>query len=279
MFYRVTEFGDTHPMVVTAPNPFYGKTFYFATKHGKEMLLKPMLAELGVNCIETLIDTDKFGTFSGEVERRGSVRETLRKKIKAAADKHAEAQFILASEGSFGPHPLTGFMQTDLDSPLLWDRETGSEIYAEYLATDPIHAEKILGTRDDYRAFLKEITFPDHGLSVHPEGLLAPLFKGLHTVQDVEQAMLKCFIASATARVVLKTDLRACHNAARRDAIYNAGIKLIECLNSFCPACRDPSRIAKAVMLACPRSKTTEERPRPDGQRELEPSECEFCNP
>ncbi len=298
MFYSIAEFDDIKVMSATALHPFHGKIFYFATKHGKEAILKPLLAEFGMDCIATPIDTDEFGTFSGEVERTGSVRETLRKKIKAAADQYSEAQLILASEGSFGPHPLIGFMQTDLESLLLWDRETGSEIYAEYLATDPVHAENILGPRDDYRAFLKEIKFPDHGVIVHPEGLLAPLFKGLHTVQAVEQAMLECFVASTTARVVLMTDLRACHNATRRDAIYNAGKKLIESLNSFCPtckypgftvvetvpglpcaACKEPSRIAKAVLLACPRCKTKEERPRPDGQRELDPSECEFCNP
>ena len=298
MFYDVAEFGDIKVMTVTTPHPFYGKTVYFATKHGKEALLKPLLAELGVNCLATLIDTDEFGTFSGEVERTGSVRETLRKKINAAADQHSEAQFILASEGSFVPHPLIGFMQTDLESLLLWDRETGSEIYAEYLATDPIHAEKILGPLDDHRAFLIEIKFPDHGVIVHPERLLEPLFKGLHTMQAVEQAMLECFVASKTARVVLMTDLRACHNATRRDAIYNAGRMLIESLNSLCPTCEypgftivegvpglpcgdcgEPSRIAKAVLLACPRCKTKEERPRPDGQREIDSSECEFCNP
>lgn len=130
MFYGITKFGDITNMTVTTPHPFHGKTFYFATKHGKEELLKPLLAELGMDCVAIPVDTDVFGTFSGEVERTGSVRETLRKKIKAAADQHSEAQLILASEGSFGPHPLIGFMQTDLESLLLWDRETGREIYA-----------------------------------------------------------------------------------------------------------------------------------------------------
>ena len=298
MFYSIAEFGDIKAMTVTAPHPFHGKTFYFATKHGKEALLKPLLAELGINCIATPVDTDEFGTFSGEVERTGSTRDTLRKKIKAAADQYSEAQLILASEGSFGPHPLIGFLQTDLESLLMWDRETGSEIYAEYLATDPIHAEKILGPQDDFRAFLKEIKFPDHGVIVHPEGLLTPLFKGLHRERAVEQAILDCFVASKTARVVLMTDLRACHNATRRDAIHKAGRKLIESLKLLCPTCEYPgfaviegvpglpcgdcglpSRIAKAVLIACQRCKTKEERPRPDGKRELDSSECEFCNP
>lgn len=285
-------------MTKTREHPFRGKTVYFATKHGKEVLLKPLLAELGVECVVASIDTDQFGTFSGEVERTGSVRETLRKKIKAAADQYLEARLFLASEGSFGPHPILGFIQTDLESLLLWDRETGCEIYAEYLATNPIHAEKKLGPQDDFRTFLEEIKFPDHGVIVHPEGLFSPLFKGLHTESALQQALLDCFAASKTSRVILITDLRACHNANRRDAIFQAGKKLIEALQAQCPTCeypgftivdtrsglpcRDcgkPSGIAQSVVLACPRCKITEVRPRPDGQIEIDASECEFCNP
>lgn len=298
MFYGSHETSDIVTMTLGATHRFHGKSVFFANKHGKEAILEPLFAEIGLKCIATPVDTDQFGTFSGEVERTGSVRETLRKKIKAAADQHSEAQLILASEGSFGPHPLSGFLQTDLESLLLWDRETGTEIYAEFLATDPVHAERILGPQDDFRAFLREIQFPDHGIIVHPVGLLRPLFKGLHREQDVEQAMLECFLASPSGRVVLMTDLRACHNATRRNAIHNAGRKLIEVLSSLCPACAypgfailegvpglmcgdcgEPSRIAKAVILACPKCDKKEERPRPDGRRELDSSECEFCNP
>ena len=85
-------------------HPFSGETVYFATKHSKEKVLSPQLAKIGMNCVRTEVDTDRFGTFSGEVERVGSVRETLRLKTAAATEAHPEARFFLASEGSFIPH-------------------------------------------------------------------------------------------------------------------------------------------------------------------------------
>ena len=53
----------------------------FATKHDKEKTLSPLFAPYGLDCQMVEVDTDKFGTFSGEIERSGSVRETLRQKI------------------------------------------------------------------------------------------------------------------------------------------------------------------------------------------------------
>ncbi len=97
----MVEFGDIKAMTVTAPHPFHGKTFYFATKHGKEELLKPLLAELGMDCIAIPVNTDEFGTFSGEVERTGSVRETLRKKIKEQRPRPDGQREIDTSECEF----------------------------------------------------------------------------------------------------------------------------------------------------------------------------------
>lgn len=90
-------------------NPNYGgEKVFFATKHSKETVLKPILAMLGLECVWLDADTDRFETFSGEVERVEGVRATLRLKTNAAAKLKPEARFFLASEGSFGPHPLTG---------------------------------------------------------------------------------------------------------------------------------------------------------------------------
>lgn len=60
-----------------------GETVLFATKHGKEDILRPILSELEKNCVANEVDTDQFGIFTGEIERTRSVRETLRKKIYA----------------------------------------------------------------------------------------------------------------------------------------------------------------------------------------------------
>ena len=285
-------------MSTKSQHPFRSHTVHFATMHGKEKILAPLFEEAGMRCVVAFIDTDKFGTFSGEVERVGGVRDNLRKKISAAAATNKDARFILASEGSFVPHPLIGLFQTDLESLLLFDRETGCEIYAEHLSSNPVHVEKALGPRDDFRAALREMGFPEHSVIVRPETSCQPMFKGLKNERDVAQAMIDCFSASQTAKVILATDLRADQNPTRRLAIYEAGKSLIDSFNSLCPSCSYPgfsivegvpglpcsecgakSRAARAVVFACPKCQQTEERSRADGLRAIDSSECEFCNP
>lgn len=282
----------------TGPHPFAGETVYFATKHGKENVIAPIFATIGMHCGSVKVDTDQFGTFSGEVERVGSIRETLRKKIKAASKGADSERFFLASEGSFVPHPLIGLIPSDLESLLFWDRKFDLEIYAEWLCTSPVHSEKTLGPKDDFRQALKILGFPEHAVIVHPENSLKPIFKGLFEQRAVAQAMIDCFLASKTGRVVVANDLRAFCNPTRRKAISQAGQVLIEKLQNFCPSCSYPgfaisrgvpglpcstcgetSQAAIAVIFECVKCSYTEERQRPDGKKSIGPAECEHCNP
>jgi ribosomal protein S27AE len=283
---------------VRARHPFDGETVLFSTKHEKEKILGPILSEIGMSCIAVEIDTDQFGTFSGEIERTGTVRETLRKKIRAANESSHSGRFILASEGSFGPHPITGLIQTDLESLLLWDRFNNVEIYAEYLCLEPTHSVQILGPKDDFESALRLLKFPEHAIIVHPEGKLQPIFKGLCDFNSVANAILESYMASNSNRVVISNDLRALHNPTRRGAILQAGRILIDKLNSLCPNCSYPgfsiargipglpcvecgtkSPVAKDVSWECAKCMTTEIRPRPDGKTSIEASDCEHCNP
>ena len=261
-------------------------------------MIAPLFESIGMNCLRVDIDTDQFGTFTGEVSRVGTVRETLRKKIKSASEFPGDGRFILASEGSFGPHPISGFIQTDHESLLIWDRKLDVEIYAEFPYQQPVHGEKVLGPRDDFRAALKSLGFPEHGVIVHPDNLVVPVFKGLHRERDVAQAMIDSFMASANAKVAIASDLRASHNPTRRKAIFEAGMVLIDKLKSFCPSCSypgfaiargipglpcsfctEPSSLSKAVVFECARCPFTGERPRLDGRKPVDASQCEYCNP
>lgn len=278
---------------------FYGgQTVYFSTKHGKEEIVRPLFHQIGLHCEPIEVDTDRFGTFSGEVERIGSVRATLRKKIQSAFQIMPSGRLFLASEGSFGPDPLVGLLQTDLESLLLWDRELEMEIYAEYLCREPIHGEATLGPRDDFHAFLKSINFPRHAVMVRPEGMLNPIFKGLKTEREVAQSILESFCHSKNGKVTIATDLRADQNETRRNAIFKAGQALIEKILSLCPNCSVPgfgisrgipglkcegcgeaTSVARAVLFECAKCGCTRERARPDGRERLPIEECEFCNP
>lgn len=90
-------------------NFFKGRRLLIATKHKKERVIAPILEkELGVNCFVTDIDTDKFGTFTGEIERKEDAISTARNKCLLAMELE-NCDLVLASEGSFGAHPSLFF--------------------------------------------------------------------------------------------------------------------------------------------------------------------------
>lgn len=285
-------------MSASKDHPFKGKKAYFATMHGKEEILKPLFFELGIECVSGLIDTDKLGTFSGEVERVGSVMDTLKKKIHICSQTYPEAELIVASEGTFGPHPTFGLIETDLESLLIWDRFNKTVLYADYLDLNPLVAEEVFSSFEEAQFFLDRVNLLKNGVIVHPQNSFSPIFKGLHDEENVASAMAKCFLNSLSSNVLIKTDLRACHNSRRREAIYEAGKNLIKKLRSLCPRCfypgfdvsetipglecdecGAPTHLAEKFIFTCNSCRMVEERPRPDGKKYADPGYCDFCNP
>ena len=101
-----------------------------ATMHGKETVIAPLLqGALGLRTeLPTDFDTDCFGTFSGDVPRVDTALATARAKIAAAFKQVPHAHIGIASEGSFGPHPLLPMIPIDSELLLLMDRRTGIEV-------------------------------------------------------------------------------------------------------------------------------------------------------
>ncbi len=279
-------------------HPFSGEVVYFVTKHKKETILGPILEKIGLKCILADIDTDNFGTFSGEVERVHGVRETLRLKISAGKDKFQDARFFLGSEGSFGPHPVLGFVQSDHEALLFVDRKLNTEIYVEEISTDTNHAETEFAHGDDIYPFLKQIGFPEHGIIVRPKGIKSTVFKNFQTFEALEHAIKNAFLVSSKSKVILSTDMRANFNPRRMKIIKKVGEKLLESLNSFCPKCTtpgfairlgipglpceecgEPSLIAKNVLWDCIKCDYSEQKARPDGVTTIPGSSCDYCNP
>ncbi len=80
--------------------------------HGKERAIGPVLAQgLGLRVALAMgLNTDRFGTFSREIERTGSQLDAARAKIAAGFEYAPYARVGFASEGSFGPHPYIPFL-------------------------------------------------------------------------------------------------------------------------------------------------------------------------
>lgn len=279
-------------------HPFFHEKIVFATQHQKDQIIASLFQDRGLSVLACPVNTDQFGTFSGEVNRTGTIRETLRKKIQEAEKLDLSSRLFLASEGSFGPHPLLGFGQSDLESLLLWDRKEKIEIYAEHLSLEVVHSEIVLSLQDSPDQFLKSVQFPDHALIVRPENSFSPLYKAVQDLQMLQQALQHCCQNSPTERAILATDLRAHLNPTRRKAIFQAGLRLIDKILSQCPQCHypgfdvtqtipglpcseceEPSQAAQSLVFSCPLCRHQETRGRPDGLTHISPAECANCNP
>ncbi len=81
---------------------FKNRSVIIATKHRKEAAIAQVLeAQLGVKTVvPEQFDTDQFGTFSGEVERKDDPITTARVKCMKALELFG-GDLVVASEGVF----------------------------------------------------------------------------------------------------------------------------------------------------------------------------------
>jgi hypothetical protein len=98
--------------------------------HGKEQAIAPVfLAILNVIVAPAEgVDTDALGTFSGETPRRGTMLETAIAKARLGIER-ARLPFGIASEGSFGPHPLFPIIPAGFELLALVDDERGTTVH------------------------------------------------------------------------------------------------------------------------------------------------------
>lgn len=278
--------------------PFGQSRLLFATQHGKEEILKSSFAEIGFEMISVGVDTDLFGTFSGERDRSLSIREAMRAKIQLAQEQFPNERFFLASEGSFGPHPMSFMVKSDLESLLFVDKTQNVEIYAEHFTTEVVHEEAHVSKDFDLESLATQFRLASHAVIVRPQNKYVPIFKGIRDSLKLKAAIQECLSHSDNGAAVVVSDLRAHHNPTRQRAIQKAGEKLLESLLSFCPdchqpgftitsgieglpceACGTPSRFYDSVIFTCPYCTFENITARPDGLKSIEMDQCEVCNP
>jgi hypothetical protein len=98
------------------------------TKHDKARLVTKHFNEiLGMQVQEVVVDTDVFGTFSGEIERAGTPLETAIKKARVGIETTSNP-FAIASEGSVGPDPIFGLVNANIETMVFVDDELGIQV-------------------------------------------------------------------------------------------------------------------------------------------------------
>ena len=277
---------------------FEGRTLVIATMHQKEKVIAPLLeTKLGVKCIVSdQLNTDDFGTFSGEISRAKNPLDVLRMKCNAAMDL-TNVDLAVASEGSFGNHPLMFFTRADDELLMLVDRQNKLEIVERELSLQTNLNAAFVNNIEELKSFADKIHFPSHAICMKDsESGGSYLVKGIQSMNQLKSCFHKCF--NEFKSVYVETDMRALYNPTRMKVIEVATAKLCatiasKCPNCSCPGysvqtvlsglpcsnCHFPTKSMKALVYKCAQCAFEEKKNFPHEKTEEDPRYCDFCNP
>ena len=264
--------------------------------HGKAAVLAPPLAALGIEIVVPEgLDTDAFGTFTGERARTGTMLDAARAKARAAIAATG-LPVGLASEGAYGAHPVVPFLAQGRELLLWLDMRSGQEIIEILIDDTPCYEQVEVTVFCAAEAFLARIGFPATAVIVAPAAdRTRPTAKGIQNHDHLRRC-----IASATAEgpAVLQTDMRAHLNPRRMATIAGLAQRFAARLAQACSACgapgwgflrpgprlpcswcEGPSILPSGEIHGCPACGAHRLVPRSDGKTEADPGECPLCNP
>ncbi len=277
---------------------FSNRQLVIATMHGKEKVLEPLLKNaLGVEIIlAENFDTDQWGTFSGEISRPLDPLATAKLKCKNAANISG-ASLAIASEGSFGAHPVIGFIPVDEEILVLIDFENDIEIKVKELSTETNFSGKQIHNVTEAKEFAKQVLFPLHALILrNAKDETEVLIKGIKDWNLLEEHVIH--LLQQFSSIYIETDMRAMNNPSRMKVIEKACIKLIQKITQLCPTCSTPgfdvvdvipglpcslcgcpTRSTLAYLYQCQKCNQQEEKKFPAGKLQEDPMYCDRCNP
>ncbi|MFZ4077441.1 MAG: DUF6671 family protein, partial [Legionellaceae bacterium] len=224
---------------------YQDKFVLLASKHKKEQVIRPVFQEhLGCHLTVEAIDTDQFGTFTGEIPRPLSPYETCILKAKQAAHEK-NYPLSLASEGSFGPHPSNPFIPHAHEIMVFVDLEHDCVI-AEHLVTPHTNYNMMLLHQDTLLdAFLASVHFPSHALTLQSGDKQHVLDKGINTHDRLQASLCDGF--KHYHDLFIATDMRAMMNPTRMQTLAELAEKLAVRIGSSCPGCGIPGFGFKTV--------------------------------
>ena len=265
------------------------------TMHGKEAAIAPALAPLGIALVVPGgLDTDRFGTFTGEIARAGGMIEAARAKARAAIAATGLGTG-LASEGAYGPDPALPFVARGVEVMLWHDATTGHEVIERLIDDAPCFDRAEVRDMAGAEAFLARIGFPATAVIVARAGAPGgPVAKGLR-----DPGRLRAAIAAAgPGPALLETDMRAHMNPRRMGMIATLAQRLAARLGQTCGTCGAPgwgligteaglpcadcgapTALVAETIHGCTACGARTRTPRPDGRRHADPAVCAFCNP
>lgn len=237
----------------SADTAYRGKTIAVGTRHGKQHQFAPAFRHLLGACLTTPpdLDTDRFGTFTGEVERRGGGTDAARAKALLAMEVTG-LPFGLASEASYGVLPGGWFGHEEV--VVFCDTELGIEVVEGHRSTEVPGCRQRARRPEDLPGLLVA-GLPEQALTVRPDGTAADLApaKGITDADTLAEAIAAAVAASPTGVALVEPDLRAHHNPSRRRVLRRLATNLARRLATECPACGAPGfgRVDSETGLPC----------------------------
>lgn len=279
---------------------FENRVLVIATMHRKEDVIAPPLqAELGVQIhVPEHFNSDRFGTFTRDIDRPADQLETARLKLRHALNLTGQ-DLGIASEGSFGPHPILPMLPLNRELVVLIDQAYHLELVGEATSTDTNYSHATVKTLEDVQAFAKKARFPSHGLVVMPSAEPKDkelIHKGITSEADLLETVER--LLSQFGQAHLETDMRAMVNPTRMQAIAQATQDLLRKLKQPCPNCGYPgfemsdrkpglpcslcglpTDLTLTAIYHCQNCGYEDTVIHPDGITTADPSQCPFCNP
>ena len=277
---------------------YSGVELVLLTRHGKERVISPILESV-LGCRvrhESGYDTDRLGTFTGEISRSGTQLEAARKKARIGMELTGLPRG-LASEGAFGPDPFTGLFSWNVELIVFIDAERDLELVG--INQGKACFEHLLcGDWAAVESFARGVSFPEQQLVMRPGGQDDPrLCKGIASWSALKAAYTFARNQFADGQVFIETDCRAHANPTRMTNIRLAAQNLAHKIGSHCPACDTigywpaervpglaceacglPTRQLCAEIWSCLKCGYRERRP-VTGTISADPAHCEYCNP
>ena len=277
---------------------YKNRSLLIVTKHGKDKVIAPILDEwLGVKSYTANdINTDIFGTFSGEILRASDPITTVREKCIYGMNLLG-ADLAVASEGSFGPHPFIPFISADEEFLIFIDKQQQVEIVVRELSTSTNFLIQKIKSISELEEFLDRVNFPSHGIFINVTDKFNNIKRyAINSNEELNQVSIEDFFTENNVEV--ETDMRAMNNPTRMNVIEQATLKLVNRINAKCKNCNKPgfgitdyeeglpceycgfpTKSIINVIYSCNYCMYKEVKLNPKGKLKENPMYCNFCNP
>ncbi|MDT0224029.1 DUF6671 family protein [Gordonia sp. AC31] len=287
----------TFPSPATLDHPYRAARIAVGTAHGKHRQLAGAFADTfgATLVVPTGLDTDQFGTFSGEVTRHLTAQDAAVAKAQLAMTITG-IPLAIASEATYGN--LYGFIPVHEEILVFCDHTRGIQLTETTRTTLTPGPPRPITQPDDALPAAATFGFPQQGAVVFSRPPQPPRIfgKGITDPATLHATATDALTLAHATPLYIGPDLRAHHNPTRQVTLTEVAHTLATRLATLCPRCRCPGygTIATQLGLPCRECNTPTDQPHADihgcprcshrhtvprSPHRADPGACPTCNP